>query len=888
MKKLKFIFFISIKENLVMDGLGLDENDLLHTNSFITHPIITSDLPEYFNDDFKELFKESLNKEMKTANYGEVDENEEDSNSFSRFERNDSIQNGDQLDQLKTIDLTTIVNIDSRDRDTLLYSRANYFKTFLGKTFTNIVKIKLSSIEFPNTNAVINSKNNKIYWINQEDIDNDIIDTITGYYPIYNVELRIGSYLSNTLKSEMINKMNNVKRRNGISSFHYFDIVLDTDTDIVTFTSLKLTQLSNNPISTTTGTGTVRVTFPNHGFESNDIVYIIGAKTTSGISGSSLNGNFSIVKINNNEFQYELNINAGETSTGGGNTVKIGRTAPFKFLFGADLYPNTVAPNLGFPIENSSERINSYIKSIDKFYQAQITLASNHNLTISNIGELCNLNNTLTSPDIDGPRVITQIINSTTLLITMNTSLNLPSFNNGTFVFNSTTLNILSIANHITDTVIITTFSKHNLEISSINTSIILSNTITTPSLDGNIQISSILSDTILIAKSSITVSGGSDVLTPGLGGEFAYNNPLKTHTNIITNIIINSLYTIIESPNHNLKTNDNIQFFNTISSPSLVNKTLLVINIIDSNTFIINSIIDSFNPNSLLNAYFGSGKITITFPDHSFNNISNIYNDILPNTILIDTLLPHSFTSGDKIRISNSNSTPSINGSYTITVIDSDTFSIIFPTLSLPGTYGLLGLNTDFYLYSSSSIGGVDETFLNNIRFFISDIIDKDTFVFTLPGNVFATRTEIGGNNNVYISSNLHGFFGIQDNTKNNILNRNINLQGESYALLCSPQLTTIVNTGQVNNIFARILLDQSPNTMCFNFLSTPKKFDLQPLNKLDELEISVYNYDNVLYEFNNLDYSLALEITERLSTTNDRSFNNTRVPTAPLSFAN
>lgn len=857
----------------------MDENDLLETNSFITRPITKDNLPEYFNDDFKELFKDSLNKEMKSATYGDVDENEEDDKSFSRFSIKEESVTSNIMHSLKTIDLTTIINIDSRDRDTVLYQRANYFKTFLGKTFTNIVKIKLSSIEFPNTNAVINSKNNKIYWINQEDIDDDIIDTITGYYPIYNVELRIGSYLSNTLKTEMVNKMNNVKRKNGISEFHYFDISLDTDTDIVTFTSLKLRQLTNNPVSTTVGSGTIRVTFVNHGFESNDIVYIIGAKTTSGISGNSLNGNYKIIKINNNEFQYEININAGETSAGGGNTMKIGRLAPFKFLFGADLYPNTIAPNLGFPIENSSERINSYIKSIDKFYQVQLTFNSNHNLTQNNIGSLCNIFNTLTSPDIDGPRVITQIVNNVSILISTNSPLNIPSFNNGTFLFNSSTLSILSITNFITDTVLITTFTKHNLNLNNVNSYIILSNTITTPSLDGRVQISSILSDTLIIAKSGLADTGGSNVLTSGLGGEFSYNNPLKTETFTITNVSFNLFNTTIEtSSDHGLKINDKFEIYNLVSTPNITLTPLSVINIISSRIFVIGNVINAIESSSLSNAYIGTSKIIFTFPNHSFNNITSIYNDISPNIVLIDTFLPHFLTTGDKIRISKSDSIPSVNGSYTITVIDTDTFSINFPALSSIGSTGILGLDSDFYLYSVSSIGGIDESFLNNTRFSVYDVIDRDTFIFSLDSsNVYAKKTENGGGNNIFISSNFHGFSGIQDNKKNDVLNRNINLQGESYALMCSPQLTTIVNTGSVKDIFARVLLDQSPNTMCFNFLSTPKKFELQPLSKLDELEISIYNYDNELYEFNNLDYSMALEVTERLNTSD--AFNNTRV---------
>ncbi len=113
------------------------------------------------------------------------------------------------------------------------------------------------------------------------------------------------------------------------------------------------------------------------------------------------------------------------------------------------------------------------------------------------------------------------------------------------------------------------------------------------------------------------------------------------------------------------------------------------------------------------------------------------------------------------------------------------------------------------------------------------------------------------------------HGFNGIQTNTKNDLLNRSINLEGENYVFLCCPQLGTMMNTGNVKDIFARILLDQSPGSMIFSFLSNPKDFDTVPLNKLSELEFSIINYDGSLYEFNDLDYSMVLEITEVIDTT-------------------
>jgi hypothetical protein len=76
--------------------------------------------------------------------------------------------------------------------------------------------------------------------------------------------------------------------------------------------------------------------------------------------------------------------------------------------------------------------------------------------------------------------------------------------------------------------------------------------------------------------------------------------------------------------------------------------------------------------------------------------------------------------------------------------------------------------------------------------------------------------------------------------------------------------------NTGSVKNIFARILLDQAPGYICFNYLSNPKDFDKVPLNILGELEFSCISYDGSLYDFNDLDYSFVLEIIEVIDDSN------------------
>ena len=177
-----------------------------------------------------------------------------------------------------------------------------------------------------------------------------------------------------------------------------------------------------------------------------------------------------------------------------------------------------------------------------------------------------------------------------------------------------------------------------------------------------------------------------------------------------------------------------------------------------------------------------------------------------------------------------------------------------------------------DFSLYRSDNVGGFEKDIINGNKWTIRDIIDEHNFTFNI-NNFYSTSLEKGAGVGLFINSLLHGFNGIQTNTKNGIIDRSINLEGENYCFLTCPQLGTMKNTGIVQNIFARITLDQSPGMMVFNFLSNPKEFNETPLDKLETLEFSMQNFDGTFYEFNDLDYSMTLEIIETIDT--DMAFN-------------
>jgi hypothetical protein len=866
--------------------MDFDENDLLYSNSFISEPDLTNEIGDDFNNEFKTFYKneQQLNEKKKlkesidrlsirSIRLGEETDEQSIMNTNRFAPSVKSLKSGNEQQQRKTKEIITYVSVDSRDRDKLLYKKPSYFKIFLGKTFYNVKTIKLASIEFPNTNAVINPSNHHIYWRNKEDITDDTLNAITKEYPEYLVKLRTGSYVSSSLQSEISNKVSLVKRKDNLGSFHYFLVSLDNDTDIVTFTSLILTQLSNNALQTSVNTGLIAVTAPNHGFSDGEYIYIVGAQTLAGIQGSTINAKHKISVLNPNTFIFEINVNASQTLTGGGNTLKTGKIAPFQLLFGE--HTGTVAQNIGYPLENSSELINTYIKSITNLYQATITTVEQNNFkeTFDFLGQPCMIYSSGVSPNIDGAAIITRIISSTTFLVSINSKLLLESYNAGQVVFNNKTFNIQSILNYNINNILVTTFTKHNYTLNDTNMNITLSGTNTTPNLDSTFNLLYVFKDTSFVISGTLPSGGESILNTVGSGGVISRYKPLTTYTIPITDVIISPNTVTLTCPNHNLQVGDSVMIKNLSTSPIISNISFSIYAIPSSNSIVINTSIKTFNNDNILNgsAYLATGLFTVSFPNHNFNKIISIQNttgtpsgQTYGNLLLLETQLPHNFTNNQLIRFSQTNTTPIIDGGYYVTVTGEDTFTIpySFPLIS-PGTSGIVGFDQKFYLYDAINVGGISELDINSKQFVVRDIIDENTFTFYNYG-YFANSIETGGGSNLYISSLIHGFNGQQTNTKNNVLNRSINLQGENYSFLCSPQLSTMLNTGKVKDIFARISLSESPGSMVFTYLSNPKSFDTVPLNSLEELEFSILNYDGTFYEFNDLDYSFTLEITE------------------------
>lgn len=944
-----------------------DINDLISTNNFIPTPNLTPNISKARVNDFKTYYEAEMELKKQNNINTLVDTPKISNVKYDESTEQDNLLNSNPFNMQDTTldtkykrikrDVKNIISVDTRDRNKVLYSKPNNFKMFLNKDFYNVKQISLIAIEFPNTDAVINSSNNKIYWRNQEDIDLDYTTVIKGVtmYPIYSVDLRIGSYTISSLQAEITSKLNSIKRTQGtsngslnlLSPYHYFVVRLDINTDIVTFTSLILKQTPNNPLTTSSGNGIIIVDFSgtNHGYTNNQRIYIKGAKQLAGIAASVINDFFYITVISSTKFSFQVNVNASSTATGGGNTIQTGQEAPFKLLWGE--YNSTVAQNIGYPLEDSSQVIYTNIsntiiplKSLENISQMVITTTINHNFIRSydyisqliyigyiDTGVFVELNSITVSSryqimDIPGTNtILVQIVDDNVPNLLNNISVQATTIKFITTSNVEQLFTISSYTNYIINSFLVSTETSHNYNLTHIGNEITLTNTLdetvlNDPNYDGNYIIMEVPSPSTLILPGIIS---DLNVHSNNQYGQISRHTPITTSIVYIQNISINHLliggkyYTlVITKTDHNLLVGDSVYFNNIPTNPILITAKVIT-SVPSSNSFYIQMEFSNIDltPITLGIAFIGTGLITVSFPSHSFNTITNItygslstFGTILSTTdtsgniitsgniysslpLIAQTITNHNFVvTGGNLRFSNTNfglDGPPTNGAnagqYLLTNINSsDTFSFIKTPVSFTqgsivystsgSISGILGLSNDFFLYNVNTIGGIDSTVINNNLFSVREIIDENTFTFMIP-NTYATSNEVDGGSNVYISSLKHGFSGIQTNTKNNNLNRSINLEGENYTFLTCPTLNTLLNTGSVDNVFARISLNKSPGNICFDFLSNPKIFNKTPLNKLSELEFSVVNYNNSLYEFFDLDFSFTLEITEVIDET-------------------
>lgn len=340
-----------VKFREFMENQDLDYDDIDEENE-IDEDLVREELP--LSVRYKELEKSEKRIQIRrNLEQGNIDffKNYNQSNDLG------SVNIRQQEPQVRfTQEKRHLVYVDSRNRDKILYSEQNSYKIELKRSYTNVVAVKLKSTEFVNSQQLIRNtpfdiKNNILKW--QMGENNETDDGI-----IYSSVLTPGNYSASQLSTLIQNSMNSVLRNNG--KFFNFTVTIDVVSDLVQFSSIDYTTISNPFDITVTGetTTTFLVNYEDASttFSLGQTVFIDGSSSVGGISGSDINGTHVITDITLNTFSFVVNgVATSNVVGGGGSSVNIGKGILFRLIFSDSQSPYEI---LGFPNEDTSYGFN--------------------------------------------------------------------------------------------------------------------------------------------------------------------------------------------------------------------------------------------------------------------------------------------------------------------------------------------------------------------------------------------------------------------------------------------------------------------------------------------------------------------------------------------------
>jgi hypothetical protein len=488
--------------------------DLLFINKFIRDDI--TEVPVDQANAYRKYI-ESKRQKMNTETKGKVE----------------SVDDKKKQAKIKYIKQKRKLFIDSKDRDKNLYPDASDFVISWGRTFQNVTRLSLNSLEFPNVMQSVSALNNTLSWINLEDVD------LEPPFPVYTVSCIPGSYTLDTLNTEMTNLLKIPFRHNGQTDSsgnpavrHAFIVTTSDDTDAVTFTSIITESSVVDPIRTVANSTTVFFGQADHGYHTGDTIYIIGVVgVIGGLQASDFSGGFEITVIDVDTFSFVVNTPATTDATGGGTLTKCGKQAPYQFLFGDGGHP--IADAIGFPVQNSSTSVTA-VNPITTMVVPIVTIvpginvveivSPNHGFLIGDSVYLYNFNVTpsiyenvhikgvFSVASIPSPDVFTIIYNIDHISDVSRAYI-------GTRIFTMTWPGhgfnrVVDIEPLVTGGTAVTTLFDHGFDPAT-TTSVRLSGTNSVPSVDGfhrHMVISG--SDTVTLPDVTVTTPGFTGILT--------------------------------------------------------------------------------------------------------------------------------------------------------------------------------------------------------------------------------------------------------------------------------------------------------------------------------------------------------------------------------------
>lgn len=249
------------------------------------------------------------------------------------------------------ITVTTILAVSNG------YASANNYMYTLKKTYKNVVRIRLVSSEFPNTQYVIQSGvNDSLYWQDLQDQTNTT----------YSITVPAGSYPASDLQQEIQTLMNNVPLAStSPPQDHIFTVSINPDNNIVSFSSFIQHTLLNAMFIKYTiqeaGTSQVLqgailyIIDPNNILKVGDHINIISAPNYDIVPSSAIIGQKTIIEVNNytdSDNTIHHTVNGVTDPAPYGSTIYtvticmqlMGYTAPLPSFYAVQLPPFTPLP----------------------------------------------------------------------------------------------------------------------------------------------------------------------------------------------------------------------------------------------------------------------------------------------------------------------------------------------------------------------------------------------------------------------------------------------------------------------------------------------------------------------------------------------------------------
>lgn len=634
--------------------------------------------------------------------------------------------------------------------------------------------------------------------------------------PTYTVSIKPGNYTASTLAEQMSIQMGLVRRGKGSGipeedrDFHNFTVSVNLDTDVIVIDSVVATQLAIDSISTEFNSTTITVNQPSHGFKTGDRVKMVGIKTFAGISATVLNGDYIVNVASSNSFTYEVITKANETVQGGGNTILSCRDAPFRLLF--DTENTKIQFNTGFPDEDSSEPVGAEnpittkalnLDAVDIISAdtVRFTTTAPHGLQAVQIKNISSITKSVLADEFSPPVITTSSAHGIFIptRITVRGSNSTPSID-GTYIGTPIGANTLLVTTLlITDPLVpvvatgqvvygndkIRVFGLHTVPNILINPVFFVENVPSPTHFDITFRATQIDQDSIsssVIGTSHIFVNHpahGFNQLSKitQLPDNFANITTFVPHNLVgsrtegitITVDLVEPDIFSIALPRHGLSTSDTIAIEDILPPYTALNTPSITVDVLDENTLIITKSLNPliFTPGlDIFNATIITGdSVTLantnsipsidgTYRIHNRELISSIKT---PNYIEITTLLPNAFASGNSITITGSNSIPSLDGTYTITsIITAGSVFEIFIEFEITqaGTTGLITNNTTL------EVGDILLTTISNV---IYTEIETSTTNTWEQGDII-TITETGSTALPSPTQNINGTYTIEE----------------------------------------------------------------------------------------------------------------------------